>query len=232
LKIPKLPKLSLKKLNFKIEKRKVQKKNDGTSSKKYANPIFDEWKASATQDLLIKQVRFHVIRKCLVCFAVLCIIAASSMFTGYYVSTRKAEVGKVISRGNSLLNEYGKIIKDLETYERYADMKLKVPLYVQFAALVSSSKLGFFIDSLSFEQAAELGNLKESFVVETGQSADSVKILGIWKIKGLLMQNVDNRWAISFKNSLEGMFSLFGMKSYVSTTLRESDMEATVVLYE
>jgi len=50
-------------------------------------------------------------------------------------------------------------------------MKLKVPLYVQFAALVSSSKMGFFMDSLSFEQEASLGNLRESFVVETGRNA-------------------------------------------------------------
>lgn len=226
MKIPKLPKFDLK------FKGKPKKRNNGTSSKKYANPVFDEWKASAVEELLINQVRFHVIRGCLVCLVVLGIIVASSVFTGYYVSACKVEVGDIISRGNSLLNEHGKIIKDLETYERYADMKLKVPLYVQFAALVSSSKMGFFMDSLSFEQEASLGNLKESFVVETGRNADSVKILGTWKIKGLLMQDVDNRWTISLKNSLEAMFSLFGMKSFVSASLRGSDMEATVLLYE
>ncbi len=223
MKIPKLPKINLK---------KKKKKDNEKSNKKYANPVFDEWKASAAKELLTKQVSFYVIKRCLVCFAILCIIAASSVFTGYYVSARKAEVGGIISRGNSLLNEYGKIIKDLETYERYADMKLKVPLYVQFAALVSSSKMGFFIDSLSFEQDASFGNLKESFVVETGKNADSVEILGMWKMKGLLMQDVDNRWALSFKNSLESMFSLFGMKSYASASLRGSNLEATVILYE
>jgi hypothetical protein len=223
LKIPRLPRFDLS---------KFQKKKDIATGKKYANPVFDEWKESAVADLANRQIRFHVVRKCIFCFAVLCVIAASSVLTGYYASSRQQEVEKVIARGNSLLNEYGKIIKDLETYERYAQMKLKVPLYIQFATLVSSSKLGFFVDSLSFEQAASLGNLKESFVVETGQNADSVKILGMWKMKGLLMQDVDNRWAISFKDSVEGMFSLFGMKSYVSASLRDTDMEATVILYE
>jgi len=186
LKILKLPKIDLNKLQKK-------KKNNGTSGKKYANPVFDEWKASAVKELLTSQVRLHVIRGCIVCLVVFGIVVASSILTGYYVSSCKAEVDNVISRGNSLLNEHGKIIKDLETYERYADMKLKAPLYVQFAALVSSSKMGFFMDSLSFEQEASLGNLRESFVVETGRNADSVKILGMWKIKGFLMQNVDNR---------------------------------------
>jgi len=46
------------------------------------------------------------------------------------------------------------------------------------------------------------------------------------------MQRVDNRWTISFEESLENMFFLFGMKSYVSTSLRDTDMEATVILYE
>lgn len=223
MKIPRLPKVDLS---------KFKKKKDIVAGKKYANPVFEEWKASAVADLSNRQIRFHVIRKCVFCFAVLCVIAVSSILTGYYASVRQQEIEKVIARGNSLLNEYGKIIKDLETYERYADMKLKVPLYIQFAALVSSSKLGFFVDSLSFEQAASLGNLKESFVVETGQNADSVKILGMWKMKGLLMRDADNRWALSFKDSVEGMFSLFGMKSYVSASLRDADMEATVILYE
>lgn len=229
MKIPKLPKLNFK---FKKPKKPKNNKNGKKLDKKYANPVFDEWKAAAVTDLSNRQMRFHVVKNCVLCFAVFCFIAVASVSTGYYASAKRAEVNEVISRGNSLLNEYGRTIADLETYERYADMKQKVPLYVQFAALISSSKMGFFMGSLSFEQAAGLGNLKESFVVETGQSADSVKILGIWKIRGLLMQEVDNRWTISYKNSLEGMFSLFGMKSFVSASLRGSDMEATVVLYE
>lgn len=228
MKTPKLPKL-----NFKFKKiKKPKNSQNGKLSKKYANPVFEDWKANVVTDLSNRQTRSYVMRNCILCFAVFCIIAVASTGIGYYASAKRAEVNDVVSRGNSLLNEYGKTIADLETYERYANMKQKVPLYIQFAALISSSKMGFFIDSLSFEQTANLGNLKESFVVETGQSADSVKILGIWKIKGLLMQEADNRWAISYKNSLEGMLSLFGMKSFVSASLRGSDMEATVALYE
>lgn len=228
MKTPKLPKL-----NFKFKKiKKPKNSQNGKLSKKYANPVFEDWKANVVTDLANRQTRSYVIRNCVLCFAIFCIIAVVSTGIGYYTSTKRVEVNDVISRGNSLLNEYGKTIADLETYERYANMKQKVPLYIQFAALISSSKMGFFIDSLSFEQTANLGNLKESFVVETGQSADSVKILGIWKIKGLLMQEADNRWVISYKNSLEGMLSLFGMKSFVSASLRGSDMEATVALYE
>jgi len=229
LKIPKIPKFKKVSKLPKLKKQKVKKTN---GTKKYANPIFDGWKAAAVADLANKNARSLVIRECILCFAFLCVIVASSVFTGYYVSSREQEVRKVLNRGNGLLNEYGKIIKDLETYERYADMKLKVPLYIQFAALTSSSKMGFFIDVLSFEQEASLGNLKEPFIVETVQSADTIKVLGAWKMKGLLMQEVDNRWVLSFKNSLESMFSLFGMKSYVSASLRGSDLEATVILYE
>lgn len=229
MKIPKIPKFKKVSKLPKLKKQKVKKTN---GTKKYANPIFDGWKAAAVADLANKNARSLVIRECILCFAFLCVIVASSVFTGYYVSSREQEVRKVLNRGNGLLNEYGKIIKDLETYERYADMKLKVSLYIQFAALTSSSKMGFFIDALSFEQEASLGNLKEPFIVETGQSADAIKVLGAWKMKGLLMQEADNRWALSFKNSLESMFSLFGMKSYVSASLRGSDLEATVVLYE
>jgi len=229
LKIPNIPKFKKVSKLPKLKKKNTKKTN---GTKKYANPIFDGWKAAAVADLTNKNVRSLVIRECILCFAFLCVIVASSVLTGYYVSAREQEIGRVINRGNSLLNEYGKIIKDLETYERYANMKLKVPLYIQFATLTSSSKMGFFIDTLSFEQEATLGNLKESFIVETGQSADSIKVLGAWKIKGLLMQEADNRWALSFKNSLESMFSLFGMKSYASASLRGPDLEATVILYE
>lgn len=212
--------------------RNKKSKNKNGAGNKYANPVFDEWKEFAAKEFLIKQTRSHVIKRCLACLVFLGIVVASTIFTGHYVSFRKAEINNVISRGNSLLNEYGKVITDLETYERYAKMKPQVPLYVQFAAITSSSKLGFFVDSLSFEQDASLGNLRESFVVKTGQNANAVKVLGMWKIKGLLMQRVDNRWTISFEESLENMFFLFGMKSYVSTSLRDTDMEATVILYE
>jgi len=51
-------------------------------------------------------------------------------------------------------------------------MRLKVPLYVQFSILTSSSKTGFFIDSVSFEQTSDIGALRESFVVETGKNTD------------------------------------------------------------
>jgi len=89
---------------------------------------------------------------------------------GHYRKAGEESISQVLSLCNSTLNEYGNIVREIETYEKYANMRLKVPLYVQFSILTSSSKTGFFIDSVSFEQTSDIGALRESFVVETGKT--------------------------------------------------------------
>lgn len=201
-------------------------------TKKYANPVFDDWKKSVAEEIAVRETTSLVIGKCLLCFALLCVLLASFVVTEKIQISREHAAKAVLNEVSRVLNEHGNVIGELETYERYADMRMKVPIYLQFAVITASSKMGVFWDSASFEQVSDLGSLKESFVVETGQSTDSVKILGQWRIKGLLMREADNRWAISFKDAVEGMFSLTGSKSYVSAALRGTDLEATVILYE
>lgn len=228
----------MKRLNFKLPKinlkfgKKPVKNGSAVTKKKYPNPVFDDWKRAAVEEISSREVVSQIVRKCVVCLVIACIAVSSSFVTGYYRKSFENNINSVVLRGNSVLNEYGNIIKELEMYEKYANMKFKVPLYVQFAALMSSAKLGFFIDSVSFDRSSDLGSLREQFVVETGNNIDSVKIIGSWKIKGFLMNEADNRWVLSFKDSVEGLFSLFGMKSYGSASLRGKDMEATVVVYE
>lgn len=220
----------MKKIRLRVPK--LKHKNIKNREKKYANPIFDDWKRSAVEEIAVKETTSLVIRKCLLCFTVLCVLLASFVVTEKIQISREHAAKAVLNEVSRVLNEHGNVIGELETYERYADMRMKVPIYLQFAVITASSKMGVFWDSASFEQVSDLGSLKESFVVETGQSTDSVKILGQWRIKGLLMREADNRWAISFKDAVEGMFSLTGSKSYVSAALRGTDLEATVILYE
>ena len=224
------PKLKVPKLKVKFSGRKKKAPVSGASGKKYANPIFDEWKKSVVEELAGRQAASYVVRRCAVCLLAVCVVAASSFATGYYRHRAEDRINQVISRGNGVLNEYGNMIRNLETYEKYAGMK--IPVYVQFAAMLASTKLGFFIDSLSFEQISDIGSLREQFVVETGRGIDSVKIGAVWKMKGVLPREADNRWVISLKDTIESMFSVFGSKSYVSASLKGTDVEATVICYE
>lgn len=201
-------------------------------TKKYANPVFDDWKKSVAEEIAVRETTSLVIGKCLLCFALLCVLLASFVVTERMQISGKRDTEAVLGEVNRVLNEHGNVIRELETYERYADMRMKVPLYLQFAVIATSSKMGVFWDSVSFEQVSDLGSLKESFVVETGRNTDSVKILGQWKVKGFLLREADNRWTLSFKDAVEGMFSLMGSKSFVSAALRGTDLEATVILYE
>ena len=201
-------------------------------TKKYANPVFDDWKKSVAEEIAVRETTSLVIGKCLLCFALLCVLLASFVVTERMQISGKRDTEAVLGEVNRVLNEHGNVIRELETYERYADMRMKVPLYLQFAVIAASSKMGVFWDSVSFEQVSDLGSLKESFVVETGRNTDSVKILGQWKVKGFLLREADNRWTLSFKDAVEGMFSLMGSKSFVSAALRGTDLEATVILYE
>ncbi len=218
----------MKKISLKLPRKK---KNVSVSGKKkYANPVFDEWKKSVAEELAGRKATSFVIRNCAVCLLAVCIVVMSSFALGYYRHSAEDRINQVMSRGNGILNEYGNIISDLETYEKYAGMK--IPVYVQFSALLASTKLGFFIDSLSFEQTSDIGSLREQFAVETGKGIDSVKIKAVWKMKGVLPREADNRWAISLKDTIESMFSVFGLKSYVSASLKGTDVETTVVCYE
>lgn len=213
---------------FKRNKKRVVQNN----KKKYANPVFDDWKKSALDEFLKKEVSAEVAKSGIFILVVLCIIVFSSFVLGSFRSKTEARINAVIADANKVLNEYGNVIKDMETYEKYASMKLKVPIYVQSAVILSSSRTGFFFDSISFEKTKEIGNLKEPFVVETGKGIDETVVLGIWKFKGLVMKEADNRWIMSLKDTIEGTFSLFGVKSYTSASLRGKDVEATVVIYE
>lgn len=201
-------------------------------TKKYANPVFDDWKKSVAEEIAVRETTSLVIGKCLLCFALLCVLLASFVVTERMQISGKRDTEAVLGEVNRVLNEHGNVIRELETYERYADMRMKVPLYLQFAVIAASSKMGVFWDSVSFEQVSDLGSLKESFVVETGRNTDSVKILGQWKVKGFLLREADNRWTLSFNDAMEGMFSLMGSRSFVSAALRGTDLEATVILYE
>lgn len=218
----------------KIRLPRTRKRSRDTQSrtKKYANPVFDDWKKSVAEEIAVRETTSLVIGKCLLCFALLCVLLASFVVTERMQISGKRDTEAVLGEINRVLNEHGNVIRELETYERYADMRMKVPLYLQFAVIAASSKMGVFWDSVSFEQVSGLGSLKESFVVETGRNTDSVKILGQWKVKGFLLREADNRWALSFKDAVEGMFSLMGSKSFVSAALRGTDLEATVILYE
>lgn len=219
----------------KIRLPRTRKRSRDTQSgtKKYANPVFDDWKKSVAEEIAVRETTSLVIGKCLLCFALLCVLLASFVVTERMQISGKRDAEAVLGEVNRVLNEHGNVIRELGTYERYADMRMKVPLYLQFAVIAASSKMGVFWDSVSFEQVSDLGSLKESFVVETGRNTDSVKILGQWKVKGfLLREEADNRWTLSFKDAVEGMFSLMGSKSFVSAALRGTDLEATVILYE
>jgi len=222
----------LKKISLKLKVKLPDKKKNISPSekKKYANPVFDEWKRFAVEELTGKKVSFFVVKNCMICLLAVCIVAMSFFATGYYRHQAEDRINQIVSRGNGILNEYGNMIGDLETYEKYAGMK--IPVYVQFVAMLASTKLGFFIDSLSFEQTSDIGSLQEQFAVETGKSIDSVKIKAVWKMKGVLPREADNRWAISLKDTIESMFSVFGSKSYVFASLKGTDVEATVVCYE
>lgn len=215
-----------------FKKKRNKRQLIGSNRQKYANPIFDEWKKSAADEFLRKEVASEVIRYGVFIFALLCLIVVSSFLLSSYREKTEARINSVFAGANGILNEYGNVIRDMEIYEKYVDMKLRVPLYVQCSVIFSSSRLGFFLDSLSFERTKEIGSLKESFVVETGKSMDAVDIVGTWKLKGLLTKEADNRWIMSLKDAIEGTFSLFGVKSYTSASLRGKDVEATVVIYE
>lgn len=224
----------MRKVNFSGFTKRFRKQKGAVvqRKKKYANPVFEEWKKAAVEEIAGRKIVSLVVGRCIVSLVVVCVVFASFFLTGHYRKAGEESISQVLSLCNSTLNEYGNIVREIETYEKYANMRLKVPLYVQLSILTSSSKTGFFIDSVSFEQTSDIGSLRESFVVETGKNTDSVKIVGVWKLKGLLTGEADNRWVISFKDTVEGMFSLFGVRSYVSASLKGRDFEATVIVYE
>ncbi len=224
LKLPKLPKI---KLPF---KRKIHY-NDN-HKKRYPNPVCREWCEKITEEMGYGVIRNLVMRYIAILLVISLSIAASSVVFSIYCNRYQKEIDDVITKTNGILNEYGNILGDIDTYEKYASMRINPPLYIQYVVLgTSASKFGFFIDKMNFEKTKDLGGIKESFAVETGKSPDSVNIVGIWKFNAWLVREGDSRWVLSLREGIDGMFSLYGARAYTSAVLRDKNADITVVVW-
>ena len=224
LKLPKLPEIKLL-----SKKRKFRNGNHG---KRYPNPVCREWCEKITEEMGYGVIRRVVARYVAVLLVVSLSVTAFSVVFDIYCNRYQKEIDDVITKTNGILNEYGNILGDIDTYEKYASMRINPPLYIQYVVLgTSASKFGFFIDKMNFEKTKDLGGIKESFAVETGKSPDSVNIVGIWKFNAWLVREGDSRWVLSLREGIDGMFSLYGARAYTSAVLRDKNADITVVVW-